>query len=97
MTEKISFVPEDENEPVSFYVLDEAKLGGTAYLLVTDVPVEEEESAVLEGTAYVMKDLSSPDEEESRYEFVEDDNELSAVCALFKDTLDDLGIELEEE
>ncbi len=99
MTDKITFIPDDQEEAVSFYILDEAKLGGVNYLLVTDEPVEEQDGddGILEGAAYIMKDLSSPEDAESVYRFVEDDNELSAVCELFKDTLDELGIELEEE
>ncbi len=97
MTDKITFIPDDQEEAVSFYILDEAKLGGTSYLLVTDEALDGGDDEVLEGAAYIMKDLSSPDDAEGVYRFVEDDNELSAVCALFRDTLDELGIELEEE
>ncbi|MBP3735654.1 MAG: DUF1292 domain-containing protein [Lachnospiraceae bacterium] len=95
--DKIFFVPEGEEEEVSFYILDQAQLAGVSYLLVTDTdPQAEEDADAAEGVAYVMKDMAASDASDSVYEFVEDDAELSAVCALFKDTLDEMGIELEE-
>ncbi|MBO5564440.1 MAG: DUF1292 domain-containing protein [Lachnospiraceae bacterium] len=94
--EKITFVPEGEEEEVSFYILDQAKLGGTGYLLVTDEDPEEEREEGEAGAAYVMKDVAGPDDIDSVYEFVEEDEELHAVCVLFKDALKELGIELEE-
>ena len=96
--DRIVFVPEGEEEEVSFYILDQAQLAGVSYLLVTDADPETdgESDDAAEGEAYVMKDTAAPDASESVYEFVEDDAELSAVCALFKDTLDEMGIELEE-
>ena len=95
--DKIVFVPEGEEEEVSFYILDQAQLAGVSYLLVTDSdPESGEASDAAEGVAYVMKDMAASDASESVYEFVEDDAELAAVCALFKDTLDEMGIELEE-
>ena len=52
--EKISFSRPDE-EPVEFYVLEQTRLGGINYLLVTD---KEEGDA----EALILKDLSSDDE-----------------------------------
>ena len=55
--EKIVFEPE-EGSPVEFYVLEETKLGGITYILVT----EEEQG---DGDAWILKDISSPEEEEA--------------------------------
>ena len=60
--EKIVFEPE-EGSPVEFYVLEETKLGGITYILVT----EEEQG---DGDAWILKDISSPVEEEAVYEMV---------------------------
>ena len=78
--EKISFTRPDE-EPVDFYVLEQTRLGGSNYLLVTDKE---------EGDALILKDLSSDDEIEGVYEIVSDDQELNAVAAIFEDILEDV-------
>ena len=48
--EKITFRPEGE-EPVEFYVLEQTRIGGHNYILVTDV----EEG---DGDALILKDMS---------------------------------------
>ena len=80
--EKIVFEPE-EGSPVEFYVLEETKLGGFTYILVT----EEEQG---DGDAWILKDISSPEEEEAVYEMVEDDVELDAVGAVFESMMEDV-------
>ena len=80
--EKIVFEPE-EGSPVEFYVLEETKLGGITYILVT----EEEQG---DGDAWILKDISSPEEEEAVYEMVEDDVELDAVGAVFESMREDV-------
>ena len=80
--EKIVFEPE-EGSPVVFYVLEETKLGGITYILVT----EEEQG---DGDAWILKDISSPEEEEAVYEMVEDDVELDAVGAVFESMMEDV-------
>ena len=88
--EKIEFTFQDTNETVDFYILEETKINGTLYLLVTDSDDEEEEEA----EAYILKDLSSETDEESVYEMVEDDEELAAVSKIFAEELEDYDIEL---
>ena len=87
--EKIRLVPTDSAGEEEFYVLEQAKLGGKTYLLVTD----EEEG---DGMCLILRDDSGSGEEESLYAVVEDDNELSALMLLFQDKLEDLGILIEE-
>lgn len=84
--EKIAFTL-DNDELVEFYVLEETKINGTKYILVT----ESEED---EADAYILKDLAAEDEAESIYEIVEDENELEMVSALFAELLEDVDIEL---
>lgn len=87
--EKIQFVTED-NENVEFYVIEETKINGMNYLLVTDSEEDDDEEAA----AYILKDLSSEDDEEAVYEFVEDDDEMEYVSKIFSEILDDIDIEL---
>ena len=35
--EKITFIPDTQEEPVEFYVLEQTRLGGFNYILVSDV------------------------------------------------------------
>ena len=87
--EKIRLVPTDSNEPEEFYVLEQVKLGGKMYLLVTD----EEEG---DGMALILRDDAEEGSDESLYAVVEDDNELSVALLLFSDKLEEMGILIEE-
>ncbi len=80
--DKITFNPEGE-APVDFYVLEQTKIGGITYILVTDF----EEG---DGEALILKDLSEPESPESLYAIVSDDEELSAVAQVFESLLDDV-------
>ena len=80
--EKIKFMSEEMNEEVDFYVLEQTKVGGVSYILVTDS--EEDDAECL-----ILKDSQS----ESVYEIVEDDVELSAVLKVFEELLEDVEIE----
>lgn len=82
--EKIVFTPEGEEE-VAFYVLEQTRLGGVDYLLVTDSEKED-------GEALIMRDTSKAEEEEAVYEIVTDDEELNAVATVFENMLDDVDL-----
>lgn len=82
--EKIVFEPES-GMPVEFYVLEQTKLGGASYILVT----EEKEG---DGDALILKDVSAPEDAEALYEVVEDETELNAVADIFENMLDDIEI-----
>ena len=82
--EKITFRPDGE-EPVDFFVLEQTRIGGINYILVTDC----EEG---DGVALILKDLSSDGEEEGVYTIVEDDDELNAVAGVFANMLDDVDL-----
>lgn len=83
--EKITFRPED-GETVDFYVLEQTRIGGSNYILVTDV----EEG---DGEALILKDLSKDGEEEGVFAIVSDDEELDAVAGVFESMLDDVDFE----
>lgn len=85
--EKITFIPDgNQEEAVEFYVLEQTRLGGTNYILVTE---EEEE----DGEAFILKDLSKDGEEESIYAIVEQEEELEAVAQVFQSMMDDITLE----
>ena len=84
--EKVAFAL-DNDELVEFFVLEETKINGTKYILVTESEEDEAE-------AYILKDLAAEDEADSIYEIVEDENELEMVSVLFAELLEDVDIEL---
>lgn len=84
--EKIRFTDED-NKQVEFYIEEQARIGGTTYLLVSDSQEDEAE-------AYIMKDVSRETDLEACYEFVEDELELEAVMSVFQQMLEDTDIQL---
>ena len=86
--EKIEFCP-DGGEKVEFYVLEQTRLGGCDYILVTDSMDSEEE----EGEALILKDISAPEDKEAIYEIVEDEREPDAVAEIFSDMLEDIDLE----
>ena len=85
---KITLV--DEDQTIEFFVVEETKLGGVSYLLVTDAAGDEED-----GDCYLLKDMSGKDEEEAVYEFVEDEEELASLMKIFAELLDDVELERE--
>ena len=86
--EKIVFCP-DGDEPVEFYVLEQTRINGTNYILVTDF----EEG---DGEALILKDMSKDEDKDSVYAIVDDDTELNAVAGVFEDLLDDVKFVSEE-
>ncbi len=87
--EKITFCP-DNDEPVDFYVLEQTRISGINYILVTDF----EEG---DGEALILKDLSKPEDTESVYAIVSDETELNAVAGVFEDLLDDINFVQEND
>lgn len=82
--EKIVFRPEGE-EPVAFYVLEQTTIAGKTYILVTDT----EEG---DGEAVIFRDISAPEDQESIYEIVTEETELSAVAEVFENMLEDVEL-----
>ena len=83
--EKIRFMS-DEMQEVEFFVLEQTKVNGMSYILVTD---SEEGDA----ECWIMRDISAEDSSESIYDFVEDEEELYAVSKVFEELLEDVDIE----
>ena len=80
----------DEGEEIIFYVLEETRINGMNYLLVTDCADEDEE-----GECYILKDLSKQEETQALYEFVEDDNEIDYLFKIFSELLDGADVDIE--
>lgn len=83
--EKIKFMSEEMQE-TDFYVLEQTKVNGVSYILVTDS--EEDDAECL-----ILKDTSAEDDKEGVYEIVEDATELGAVLKIFEELLEDIEIE----
>ena len=79
MTEQVIFTNED-GEDIRFYVVEETKIAGVNYLLVT----EQEDAVAEDGN------------EELVCEFVEDEQELDAISKVFAELLEDVSIEMQE-
>lgn len=52
MNKRIEFCPDGENETVGFFVVEETRIAGVSYLLVTESEDDEE------AEAYILKDLA---------------------------------------
>ena len=85
--EKIKFTFDDTKEEVEFFVLEQTRISGKNYILVTDSDEDEAECLIL-------KDTSTAEDTESVYEIVEDDVELSSVLKVFEELLEDVDIEM---
>ncbi|WP_075720186.1 DUF1292 domain-containing protein [Roseburia sp. 499] len=85
--EKVTFRAPDSEESVEFYVVEQTKINGMDYLLVS---VEEDGDS----DAFILKDVSQENEEESVYEMVESEEELEYMSKIFAEILEDVDITL---
>lgn len=79
----------DDDEPVDFYVLEETRINGMNYLMVTDTQEED-------GQCYVLKDVSGDGDSEAVYEFVENDGELDYLYRIFSELLGDMDVDIQK-
>ena len=82
--EKIIITAED-GEKIELFVIEQTKLEGNNYLLVTESEDEEAE-------AYILKDISTENDTEAVYEFVDDENVLDALAKVFSELIEDTDI-----
>lgn len=82
--EKVTFHPDGEAS-VDFFVLEQTRIGGYSYILVTD-------SEDGDGEALILKDTSRDGEEESVFVIVSDDEEMRAVAGVFENMLEDVEL-----
>ena len=83
--EKIVFQLPDSQETVDFFVLEQTRINGADYILVTDAEDGD-------GEALILKDRSEDGEQEAVYEIVEDDDELEALSVIFGEMLEDVDL-----
>ncbi|MCM1309058.1 MAG: DUF1292 domain-containing protein [Butyrivibrio sp.] len=81
--DKITITAKD-GEQIEFYVVEQTKISGVDYLLVTETKDENEDAE-----AYILKDVSKAEEPMAVYEFVEDEDELNALAGVFSEMFDD--------
>lgn len=77
----------DDGEEITFFVIEQTKVNGYHYLLVTDANEEDEEA-----DAYILKDIAKEEDKDSIYEMVEDENELEAIGKIFNELLEDFDV-----
>ncbi len=87
--EKITFTL-DTNETAEFFVLEQTKLFGNSYILVT----EEEEG---DAEAMILKEIAGSTNGDITYEIIEDETELRAVADVFENLLEDVSLTDGEE
>ena len=80
--EKIKFAFGDGNGEDEFFVLEQTKINGATYILVTDS--EEDDAECL-----ILKETGVEEQTDKMYEIVEDDTELLAVSKVFEELLED--------
>ncbi|MCI8584571.1 MAG: DUF1292 domain-containing protein [Lachnospiraceae bacterium] len=83
--EKLIF-QDEKGEAAEFYVLEQTRVSGRNYLLVTDLPDED-------GECLILKDVAEDGEQESLYEIVEDEREQDALLSVFEQLLEDVEIQ----
>lgn len=84
--EKVNFTDPDTKESIEFYVLEQTTIRGMNYLLVT---VDEEGDS----DAFVLREVTNEDDQNTIYEMVSDDKELEAIAKVFAELMDDVDIE----
>ena len=85
--ETIKFAFGDGNGEDEFFVLEQTKINGATYILVTDS--EEDDAECL-----ILKETGVEEQTDKMYEIVEDDTELLAVSKVFEELLEDVSIEM---
>ena len=85
--QSINFIT-DEGEEIPFYIIEQTTLAGKDFLLVTDSDTDEVEAEV-----YIMQEISDQDDQ-TVYEFVEDEAQLEALSKVFAELLDDVDIQM---
>ena len=86
--ERIKFTDPDTGEEILFFCLEQTKMNGAVYLLVT----EDEEG---DAEAYILKEITQ-ENDDATYSVVEDEVELNAVGKIFEELLEDVDIEMQK-
>ena len=79
------FQAPQNGESIEFYVVEQTRINGTNYLLVT----EEEEG---DCDAYILKEVSQEENDDITYELVESEEELEYMSRIFGEILEEVDI-----
>ena len=85
--EKIKFAFGDGNGEDEFFVLEQTKINGATYILVTDS--EEDDAECL-----ILKETGVEEQTDKMYEIDDDDKELLAVSKVIEEILEDVSNEI---
>ncbi|MBR1633927.1 MAG: DUF1292 domain-containing protein [Lachnospiraceae bacterium] len=85
--EQIEFFDTQSGEKVRFYVLEQTKLGGEQYLLVTDLHPDDEDAM-----AYIFRAVGD-DGADMTYEEVDDEETLGILSGIFEELLEDTSLQ----
>ena len=86
MIDKITLAG-DEGDSIELYVLEGTRLGGTDYILASDVQTGD-------GECYILKDVSDKDDDTAIYKLVDDEHEQDYLLSVFAELLDDVDLEM---
>ncbi len=89
--ERMITLETEDGESIGFYVLEETKINGMNYILVTDAEEDDED-----GECYILKDTSKAEEADAVYEFVEDDDEMDYLFKIFSELMEDMDVDLKK-
>ncbi len=83
--EKVVFQAPHSGESMEFYVVEQTRINGVNYLLVT----EEEDG---DCDAFILKEISQEENEDIVYEMVESEEELEYMSRIFGEILEDVEL-----
>lgn len=81
----ITFTDENGIE-IEFEIIEETRINGVNYILVTD-SIEDEEA-----DAYILKDISNDEDEDAVYEMVTEESEIDYIGKIFSEQLEDIDV-----
>lgn len=82
--EKVTF-QKNEKETVEYYILEQTKISGINYLLVTDTKEGD-------GEAVILKEISSAEDEIGGYTDDLTEEEFEALVPIFENLLEDVDL-----
>lgn len=82
--EKVTF-QKNEKETVEYYILEQTRISGVNYLLVTDTKEGD-------GEAVILKEISAAEEEIGGYTDDLTEEEFEAVVPIFENLLEDVDL-----
>ncbi len=84
MDEKI-VLTDELGETITLYAVEETRVAGVNYLLAA-----QEEG---DGSCFILRDVSLPEEAEAIYEIVEEEDELDYLFHIFKELVGEIDLE----